>query len=320
MKNKKYTKAKVELLLGLFNLLISTFFVKDNFEIFLFFFIMFSICFFYNRKLVLNIIGRPIIKEIVKLNNIKYNLHNEIQELENRKKELIAFVNTEAEKIKLINEYNYTINQLETKIKKLNTEIIKLEDKRNIIEQIIKQEEIVNRAIEGEEKTFNILSEENKKLESKKEQLVEEIDRLNKKIKPITSQIEFLNKCNFNYIDSLNGFEFEKFCVNLLKINGYENIQNTQESVDYGIDIIAEKDKIIYTIQCKRYEGKVGNDAIQEAMTGKEYYDGHIAIVLTNSTFTSNAKRLAESAGVILWDREILQNMIERNKIKHLLK
>lgn len=313
MKKKKYIKSKIGILFGILNLLIGIFFMKNYFEIFLFFFIIFSVCLVYNRELVLIVLGRPIIKEICKLHRIKNNLQENIKNLETKKSEIMYCIYNNQENVNIINE-------LSLQKKRLKIEVIKLEDKKQTIEEIIKQEELINRAIEGEERTFNILSQENIKLENEKEQLIKELKFLEKKSTLIKSKEEFLNKCSLNYVDNLNGVEFEKFCTKLLEINGYENVQNTQKSVDYGIDIIAEKDNIKYTIQCKRYQGKVGNDAIQEAMTGKEYYEGNIAIVLTNSTFTKNAQRLAKSAGVILWDRNILYNMLERNKKQNSIK
>lgn len=311
-KNNKDIKSKIIIAIGLFNLLISLLFVKDNFETFLFFFIIFSICFIYSRKLIFIIASRPIIKKIYKLHIIKFNLQEEIKQLELNKNKILDYISNNKENIDMI-------NQLILKEKQLRIEVIKLENKKQTIKKIIEQEELINRAIKGEETTFNILSQENDKLKDEKQKLIENINHLREQIIPIERDIKFLNKCTLDYVDSLEGFEFEKFCVELLEINGYENVQNTQESIDYGIDIIAEKDNIVYAIQCKRYEGKVGNDAIQEAMTGKEYYNGNIAIVLTNSTFTQNAQRLAKSAGVILWDRTILHNMMERNKQKNII-
>ena len=230
----KNTKGKIGLFIGTINLLISTFFIKDDFEIFLFFFIIFAVCFIYNRKTVLIIIGKPIIKKICKLLNIKLKLQKEIKDLEFKYDKILNYISDNQEDVNLINKYKENLNELTLKAKQLNIEIIKLEDKKQTIEQIIKQEKLINRAIEGEEKTFNILSEENSKLENKKEELLKEVNFLKKKINPIKEQIEFINKCNLNYIDNLDGFEFEKVCADLLIINGYENVQNTQESVDYG--------------------------------------------------------------------------------------
>ena len=43
-------------------------------------------------------------------------------------------------------------------------------------------------------------------------------------------------------IDRMTGLEFEKYVAGLLKKQGYENIRLTEE-FDYGVDIIATKDK-----------------------------------------------------------------------------
>lgn len=318
MKNNHNTKGKLVLLLGLLNLLISTLFINNSFSIFLFFFVIFTICFLWERKVVVQILGKPIIKEISKLHKIKERLEFEIRDLEVSKEEIKKYINNNQEILSLISKYQENINQLIENKNKIRVEIIKLEDKKNRLEQITEHEDIINRAIKEEERTFDILSNKNNTLKKEKEKLQKELEILNSKIKSEKEKIDFINKCDFGLIDNLDGFEFEEFCAKLLKVNGYENVTNTQKSIDYGIDIIAEKDKVKYAIQCKRYNGKVGNDAIQEAMTGKDYYDCNIAAVLTNSKFTHNAQKLAKATGIILWDRDTLQNMIEKNKIKTL--
>ena len=318
MKNNHNTREKLVLLLGLLNLLISTLFINNSFPIFLFFFIIFTICFLWERKVVVQILGKPIIKEIIKLHKIKERLEFEIRDLEVNKEEIKKYINNNQEILSLISKYQENINQLIKNKNKIRLEIIKLEDKKNRLEQITEHEDIINRAIKGEERTFDILSNKNNTLKKEKEKLQKELEILNSKIKSEKEKIDFINKCDFRLIDNLDGFEFEEFCVKLLRFNGYENVINTPKSIDYGIDIIAEKDKVKYAIQCKRYNGKVGNDAIQEAMSGKDYYGCNIAVVLTNSKFTYNAQKLAKVTGIILWDRDTLQNMIEKNKTKTL--
>lgn len=318
MKNNHKAKEKLVLLFGMLNLLISTLFINNNFQIFLFFFIIFTICFLWERKFVVQILGKPIIKEISKLHKIKEKLELEIRDLELSKKEIKKYINNNQEILNAIGKYQENINQLIENKNKIRVEIIKLEDKKNRLEQITEHEDIINRAIRGEKRTFDILSNKNNTLKKEKEKLQKKIEILNSKIKSEEEKNDFINGCDFRLIDNLDGFEFEEFCAKLLRFNGYENVMNTQKSVDYGIDIIAEKDKVKYAIQCKRYNVKVGNDAIQEAMTGKDYYGCNIAVVLTNSKFTQNAQKLAKATGIILWDRDILRNMIEKNKTKTL--
>ncbi|MBQ2764443.1 MAG: restriction endonuclease [Firmicutes bacterium] len=112
-------------------------------------------------------------------------------------------------------------------------------------------------------------------------------------------------------IDIMDGHEFEYFCAELLKKNGYENVDVTQGSGDQGIDVIAYKDGIKYGIQCKCYSSDIGNKAVQEVFAGKVFYECHVGVVLTNRFFTKSAEELAKKNGIILWDRKKLLELME---------
>lgn len=116
-----------------------------------------------------------------------------------------------------------------------------------------------------------------------------------------------------NQYDYMEGHDFEYFCAELLRKNGFSNVEVTQGSGDQGIDILATKDGIKYGIQCKCYSSDIGNKAVQEVFSGKTFYNCHVGVVLTNRYFTSSAKELAEKNGVLLWDRDKLNEMIGRN-------
>jgi len=106
-----------------------------------------------------------------------------------------------------------------------------------------------------------------------------------------------------NY-DLMDGHEFERFCAALLLKDGFSNADVTSGSGDHGVDILAEKDGITYAIQCKRSSSNIGNKAVQEIFSGKEFYKKHIGVVMTNQYFTLAAKEAAERTGIVLWDRE----------------
>lgn len=110
--------------------------------------------------------------------------------------------------------------------------------------------------------------------------------------------------------DQMEGHAFEYYCADILDKNGFSNIEVTKGSGDQGIDIIAYKDGIKYGIQCKCYASDIGNKAVQEAFAGKTYYGCHVAAVLTNRYFTKSAKELAETNGVLLWDRDKLNTLL----------
>ena len=110
-------------------------------------------------------------------------------------------------------------------------------------------------------------------------------------------------------LDTMDGFEFEYYCADLLSANGFDDVKVTRSSGDYGIDILAEKDGVTYAIQCKRYTGLVGVKAVQEAYAGRDYYDRMVGAVLTNQYFTKPAVQAARKLKILLWDRDYLQSM-----------
>lgn len=116
-------------------------------------------------------------------------------------------------------------------------------------------------------------------------------------------------------IDNMSGTEFEEYSAKLLEANGFANIIVTQGSGDHGIDILAEKDGISYAIQCKCYSGNIGNAAVQQALAGRKYYKKDIAVVLTNQYFTTQAQEEAAAFGVKLWDRDKLNELIEKSDL-----
>jgi len=97
-----------------------------------------------------------------------------------------------------------------------------------------------------------------------------------------------------------SGLEYEQYCVDYLNKHGYHNAKATKASGDHGVDVIAFKRRKKYAVQCKYYSSPVGNKAIQEVYTGMTLYDCDYGIVITNSTFTKQAKDEASKLGVKL--------------------
>lgn len=110
-----------------------------------------------------------------------------------------------------------------------------------------------------------------------------------------------------------NGWAFERYTAELLLRNGFDKAYTTSGSNDYGVDVIAEKDSIKYAIQCKCYSNKLNNKPVQEVIAGMNYYHTHVGVVFTNNYFTENAKNLASSSNVLLWDREKLKELINNS-------
>ena len=76
-------------------------------------------------------------------------------------------------------------------------------------------------------------------------------------------------------MDEMEGHDFEYYCADLLKTNGFSEATVTKGSGDFGADILAEKDGITYAVQCKCYDKPIGVKAVFERWSdqeGKNWY------------------------------------------------
>lgn len=115
-------------------------------------------------------------------------------------------------------------------------------------------------------------------------------------------------------IDGMEGHDFEYFCADLLRRNGFSDVSVTKGSSDQGVDVLATKGGIKYAIQCKNYASALGNTPVQEVNAGKTFYNCHVGVVMTNSTFTPGAISLANATNVLLWDRSTLAELMRNEQ------
>ena len=127
----------------------------------------------------------------------------------------------------------------------------------------------------------------------------------------------FRNKSSENILfEDMEGEEFERFCLELLKRKGFNNLEMTNASHDFGIDILGMYQDISYAIQCKCYSAPIGIKAIQEAYAGKDYYDCMVGVVMTNQSFTKSAVQFADKLNVLLWDGRYISRLMQEYGVK----
>lgn len=127
-------------------------------------------------------------------------------------------------------------------------------------------------------------------------------------------QIQLLRETGIAEIDKMSGTEFEKRVHLLLQKLGY-HVEGTAASGDYGGDhVLTDSNGVRTVVQAKRYSKPVGLTAVQEVVAAKARYHCHLAMVITNQTYTRQAKILAKDNGVELWDRPKLIAEIQRSK------
>lgn len=108
---------------------------------------------------------------------------------------------------------------------------------------------------------------------------------------------------------ALRGVPFEDFLGEAFRELGYD-VATTKTTGDQGADLIVSRDGKRIAVQAKGYAGTVSNSAVQEVYAAKGYYDCHVCAAITNSRFTSGAKRLARRVGCALIDEDSLPALV----------
>lgn len=112
-------------------------------------------------------------------------------------------------------------------------------------------------------------------------------------------------KSGIQEIDKMPGEQFEKCLMYHFQSLGYK-AETTACSHDYGADLIMKRNGEKIIVQAKRYHGKVGIKAVQEAIGAVSYYRASKGFVVSNSYFTKSAWELAKTGNIELWDRNSL--------------
>ena len=111
-------------------------------------------------------------------------------------------------------------------------------------------------------------------------------------------------------MEKISGYDYEYLWALYLKCMGY-GVKVTRKSGDEGADVIGIKDYKKIAYQCKFHSKPVGRDAIYQVHAGKDTYKCSKAIVVTNNTFTKQAKETAEKLSVGLLSHKTPENLIE---------
>ena len=119
-------------------------------------------------------------------------------------------------------------------------------------------------------------------------------------------------------ISKMSGIEFEHYIHNRLTAIGLTDVSTTSTSGDQGADIIFLHKGKRFVIQAKRYSSNVGNSAVQEVYAAKGFYKCDFAWVITNSSYTTSARTLANQLGVILIEgnellgaKDVFENLLK---------
>jgi hypothetical protein len=107
----------------------------------------------------------------------------------------------------------------------------------------------------------------------------------------------------------LTGTQFEYYIADIFAELGYD-VRRIGQTGDQGVDLVVVTPTGCVAVQAKCYSTTVGNFAVQEAFAGMRYHECQRCVVITNSTFTSSARELAQKVGCRLVEGPELPGLI----------
>jgi len=120
-------------------------------------------------------------------------------------------------------------------------------------------------------------------------------------------------RSGFDSVDQMSGTQFEILLESLFAEMGYR-VSRVGGRGDFGADLILDASGSRTVVQAKRWVGTVRHDAVQQAVAAMAHYRATHSMVVTTSTFSGHARALAQSNGVILWDRAVLARELARTR------
>jgi len=107
---------------------------------------------------------------------------------------------------------------------------------------------------------------------------------------------------------------FEKYVAGLYKSYGW-TISTTEKTREQAAYIVAINEiGLTEIILCISNLKTVGQPAVREIYSAKSQYNGHIGMIITNSSYTESAIQLAKSLDVYLLHYEDLSKILDSNK------
>lgn len=116
-------------------------------------------------------------------------------------------------------------------------------------------------------------------------------------------------------VDSMSGEKFEIWLEHQFKKDGYE-VQRTRLQGDHGADLILTSSEgtktAVQAKQLSKRKDRVGAKALGEVLRGKKYYKCDEAMMVTNQSYTQQARDEARRIGIELVDRKKLIEFVEK--------
>lgn len=161
---------------------------------------------------------------------------------------------------------------------------------------------------------YKLLLEKYNELENKYLLVRKECEELREALHKIKNDEGCVDEYSLEFVDELSDAKFIDYMRYVLSRLAYDNVDVLNTNDDLKVDLLAEKDNIKYVIKCKKTLDLVNSDAVKDAYEGKKSCGRNVAVVITNGRFSDGAFELSRDTGVVLWDKEVLSEMLKKLK------
>jgi len=117
-------------------------------------------------------------------------------------------------------------------------------------------------------------------------------------------------------LQAMDPIAFEKYVGSLFARQGYR-VEDTQASADEGIDLIVRQGRRMAVVQCKRYQGSVGQPVVRDLYGVMLHTKANEAYLVTTGSVTLAARRWAEGKPIHLVDQHRLVEWARTGRLNY---
>lgn len=117
-------------------------------------------------------------------------------------------------------------------------------------------------------------------------------------------------------LQRMDPIEFERYVGSLFRRMGYR-VEDTQASADEGVDLVLRRGRRLAVVQCKRYQGSVGQPVVRDLYGAMMHAGAAEAYLVTTGTITRAARRWAEDKPIHLVDGHRLVEWSRTNRLNY---
>ena len=103
----------------------------------------------------------------------------------------------------------------------------------------------------------------------------------------------------------MGGVEFEHWVADLFRKCGFQ-VETTPQSGDHGVDLFIATGGHVIAVQCKRWEGTVGEPVVRDLYGAMMATNAKTGCLVTTGSFTAQARVFAKGKPLYLVGLDIL--------------